>query len=252
MKFFSWGRAALAIALLLALDGGARAQGVLSDILSGNLVDPEVGAYSWYHLKDSGEGANYRLRQAIVGEERVRFRKGYWVEVELVPELGFPVVYKFLLTGPANRARNVHRILVKQGEFPVREMEIDPDADADSVLESAAREPAGVEIIETESGPISAERFTVDSEDGRTEVWISPEVRPTGIVKLVSPEGELVLKRHGVGGIDGLSAIPDEETVPARPRAAEPEPQGRRPTRNFSIRVEPGEEPPPTRPRGIR
>lgn len=187
----------------------ATAQSITAEVLSGKLINPEVGAYAWYDLKDFSVEHKFRLRQAIVGKERVRFKTGYWLETQIIPEVGFPAVYKMLLTGPASDPGNVHRVILQEGQRPLVEIEVqDAPKGPDQKTE---RKSLGVEDIPLIEGSITAEHFELVGSagaDGKsTEVWINEAVRPMGIVRLKSPQGELNLIRYGVGGPDGQSVL---------------------------------------------
>ena len=54
-----------------------------------------------------------------------------------------------------------------------------------------------------------------EREGDRTEVWTSDQARPMGIVRLVSKEGELMLRTTGKGGTDAESAL--DRAYPAPP-----------------------------------
>jgi hypothetical protein len=110
MKCLAGGLVALAF-----LCAAAEGQGVISDVFSGSLVNPKVGAWAWYDINGglTADGGVIRLgamRLAIVGEEKVRDKQGYWLEMEYVPSVGYPSVYKMLLTGPAKDPANVHKM----------------------------------------------------------------------------------------------------------------------------------------------
>lgn len=186
---------------------GASAQGVLSDIMSGALVDPEVGVYAWYELKDAGTGSKLFMRQAIVGQKEVAGKTGYYLETEVVPEIGFPVVYRLLLTGPASSVENVHEILLKEGAEPPESLP--PDILASETIGTSEddRSSTGMEKLTTPAGDMEAEHFVITEGLLKTEVWVNESVRPMGIVKMISPDGELLLTRHGTGGRDAESAM---------------------------------------------
>lgn len=185
----------------------AHAQGLLSDILAGNLVNPEVGVFAWYELNDVSTQTKLFLRQAIVGTEKVKRKDGYWVETQIFPEAGFPATYKMLLTGPASDAKNVHRIIIQEGTGRAEEVPVDSTEDETPEAVTAPKQSLGKVTMETPDGPIEAEHFIIEESDGKTEVWINESVRPMGIVRMVSPQGELMLQRFGTGGEDALSAV---------------------------------------------
>lgn len=245
MKKLIW----MVLALLCAFAGRAAAQGIMSDLMSGKLINPQVGAYAWYNLKDQTTGQEYFLRQAIVGTEKVKRKDAYWLETELVPRVGFSSVYKMLLTGPASDPDNVHRLLVREGNGAVQEIGLEEGGDwkEDGDI---PREAAGVETISIPGGDIQAEHYIVKDGEPATEIWISETVPPMGLVKMKNAEGELSLQRFGVGGKDGESALPtsgasvapessqDTEAAPAQEaeQEAKPETATGRKKSNISLR----------------
>ena len=195
------------LAVLGALPEGARAQGMMSDLLLGKLINPQVGAYAWYSLKDQATGQEYFLRQAIVGTEKIKRKEAWWLETELVPKVGFSPVYKMLLTGPAGEPDNVKRLLVREGNGAVQEISMENGGDWEDEAD-IPRESTGVETIPLPSGDIQAEHYIVKDGEPPTEIWISEQVPAMGLVKMKNSEGELMLQRFGNGGKDGQTAIP--------------------------------------------
>lgn len=191
----------------------AHAQGIVGDVLSGKLVNPKVGQWAWYELVDSRTNESYLIRQAVVGKEKVDRRTGHWVEVEVAPKVGYGTVYKMLLTGPASDAKNVHRILVKQGEDMAREIPVRQTGDELS-QPRAERKSLGQDRVKTKAGDIDTEHFSMSQDGQTTEVWLSDDVPPTGIVRMVSPDGELVLREFGVGGEEGKTRIEPKDIMP--------------------------------------
>jgi len=196
----------LLVAAMLGLSvAAAQAQGIVGDVLSGKLVSPEVGVFAWYDLTDKTEDKHYYLRQAIVGEEKVKRKKGYWVETEVIPQVGYPAIYRMLLTGPASDPKNVHRVELQEGRGPVQIIPVDKDAKPEKEPERAS---LGTEEVTLADGTkIETEHLEIKSAGEKTDIWVSDDVPPMGIVRMVSPDGELILRRHGQGGKDGESAI---------------------------------------------
>lgn len=189
---------------------------VFNEVMSGSMVKPEVGQFVWYDVTDTATGTSFFLRQAIVGTEKVGRKEGYWLETEVVPQIGFPLIYKMLLTGPASDVANIHKIVMRDGPEPPEEMK--PDASmAEAMgggLGGGERKVLGSEEIATPQGPILAEHVVIERAGEKTEVWTSDQVRPMGIVRLVSPEGELKLRHFGNGGPDAESALERKYPVP--------------------------------------
>jgi len=195
---------------------GAAAQSVMEDVFSGKLIDPEVGVYAWYELHDKSTEQTLYLRQAVVGQERVRRQNGFWVETEVIPQVGFPVLYKMLLTGPANDPRNVHEVIVKEGHNPPESVPLDDVEEEAPPAAQEQRESRGMTEVTTPQGTLEAEHVIITRGESRIEIWINDEVRPLGIVKMVTQDGELVLQRYGKGGEDAESRL-SPESVGATP-----------------------------------
>jgi len=195
------------IVLAVAVTGAATAQGVFSDVMSGALIEPEVGVFAWYELKDTQTAQRLFMRQAIVGKRQVGGKTGYYLETEVMPEVGFPIIYRMLLTGPATDPANVHEIMVKDGTQPVEHLSLDILEEDDDEQEAALRESLGKEMLKTPAGEIECEHFTITRGENANEVWLNDDVRPMGIVKMVGADGELILTRFGKGGPDAESAI---------------------------------------------
>lgn len=191
----------------------APAQGVIAQLMSGQLVNPRVGVWAWYELTDAATGDKYFLRQAIVGEERDGKKTGLWLEVQVRPQIGFPTTYKMLLTGPASDPSNVKRIYYQDGDEPIQRIE-PQNLEPQKPLADTMPEPVNQQTIETPNGPIVCNYYKLP--DG-TEFWLSDAVPPMGLVRLKSPEGELKLERFGEGGPDAATALPTEEDQQGKP-----------------------------------
>lgn len=229
-------RIILLTGMVLGVALGARAQGVVGDVFSGNLIKPEPGVYAWYDLKDTASDKTYYVRLAVVGEEKVEKKKGQWLETEVIPQLGFPAVYKMLLTGPASDTKNIHKIIVREGQHAPTNIPIEQTDDKDQKGDKEKRESLGKEKISTGQGEIEAEHVIItkhgpDKTETKVEVWLNDEVRPMGIVKMSSASGELALQRYGKGGPDGESHMNAVQ---------QPSPDGTTPQSDVKVKVEGG------------
>lgn len=210
----------------LALCCTAWGQGALQDVLAGKLVQPKVGVWAWYDLTDTTANQSYMVRLAVVGEEKVGAKTGHWLEIELVPRIGFRSIYKMLLTGPANDQANVHKIVQREGTGPVQEVDFNKERrekrkkegknessgdDAVSAESATPKEPertlVGEEDVSVASGPLRTQHFACVEDGKKTDLWLSEKVPPMGLVQMKSPDGELLLRSYGEGGRDGKSAI---------------------------------------------
>ncbi len=200
------------------------AQGVVGDLLGGKLVNPKVGQWAMYDLLDTKGGQKYLVREAIVGEEEVDRKPGYWVEFEITPPVGFKEVFKMLLTGPAGDPANVRRVIEKSGIDPAREVPVDASP-GDKDNEHAKRTSLGMEPIATNDGPIRAEHFEVETGKRTMHVWVNEQVTPSGVVKLKAPDGEMTLRNYGIGGSAAKSIITEKPLAADAPATPRTQPQ---------------------------
>lgn len=192
----------------MALGASAGAQGGLSEILAGKLIDPEVGQWALYDLYNANDELVVGLRQAVVGEEKVKRKTGYWVELELVPKRGLRMVYRLLLTGPASDPKNVHEVWTKSELDDPVQLELNEETlEQLGGDKKTKRKKAGRETVETDSGPIEAMHYVYETEEGEVSVWHNEEALPTGLVKFASKNGTVLLRSYGTGGRFGLSAM---------------------------------------------
>lgn len=222
---------------LCAIPAGA--QGILGDLLSGSLIAPEKGVWAWYELTDTASGEKFYLRQAIVDEEKVKRKAGFWVETQLQPETGFGSVYKMLLTGPATDPKNIQRLILQDGSSLPEEIPVDGKGDSGETFDEAEKQLVGTETITTPAGDLECQHFIIQEAAGKTELWLNDTVRPLGLVKMISPEGELALQRYGKDGPDAQSVI---DLMPTDDKGKK-----KKSDSDFEIRVETGDSNGPTR-----
>lgn len=209
----------------IMLCGSAFAQSAASDVLSGKLVRPEKGVWAWYDLKESSSEKEFLVRIAVVDEEKVGSKAGFWLEMEVVPLVGYRSVYKMLVTGPADNPDNVHRLIQRDGTAPPQEVSLekaDKPKGKQKKDESrkSQRSLVGKEQVETQDGQIEAEHYILQG-DEKADIWLNDEVRPMGVVRMVSSSGVLSLRNYGKGGENARSVM--DEKVPTEPNVDEPE-----------------------------
>jgi hypothetical protein len=208
--------------------GAAFGQSVAGDLLAGKLVDPKVGQWAWYDVMNQANKATYAIRMAIVDEEKVAGKQGYWLEIEVVPAAGYKTISKMLLTGPASDPRNVHKVILKDGPEPAQMVDVPRDAKDESGAASK-RKSEGMENVVTKSGPVRAEHVSVRKGERAIEMWMSEDIKPCGIVRVTSPDGELILRNHGLGGPDAktvITEVPEDagktSATPGKPSKEQP------------------------------
>lgn len=203
--------------LLVLLGTRTHAQGGVGDLLGGKLVNPKVGQWAMYKLIDAKENKKYFIRQAIVDKEKVGRKTGYWVELEVIPELGYRTILKMLLVGPASEAGSIKRIIQKDGNSMAVSLPVfDQPKEA---TKGGTRKSLGKEDVITPKGVLKSERIMITSEDGSVvDLWLNDKVRPTGVVRARASGGELILQDYGSGGKSGRTAIV-ENPVPYNSQA---------------------------------
>ena len=189
------------------------AQSGINDILAGKLLNPKVGQWAWYDVTDGDR--KYVLRQAVVGEERVGSQTGHWVELELVPEVGYPTVYKMLLTGPANDPQQLKKLYVREGNNPIQEPPLRQETPSQS-NPPAKHARIGVEDVQTLGGSVRAEHVRWEKNGQKSDLWTSEKVPPCGIIRMQSPSGTMILRNYGTGGPYAKSVM-DEAATSAPP-----------------------------------
>jgi hypothetical protein len=205
----------VAVVAFAFLSASANAQGGLSEILAGKLLDPKVGQWALYDLYDANDQLIVGLRQAVVGEEKVGRKTGYWVELELVPKTGLRRTYRLLLTGPADNPKNVHEVWTKTELDDPVQLELNKDTlEQIGGGKKAKRKKAGKETVDTEMGPIEAMHYIYTTDEGEVSIWHSEDALPTGLVKFTSENGTVLLRSHGTGGEFGMSTMFPDEAAP--------------------------------------
>jgi hypothetical protein len=197
------------VLVFLLLSAAAYGQGVIGDVLMGKLVKPKAGVWAWYDLVDTTSGRGFVVRLAIVGEEKVGVKDGYWLEVQIVPIVGYESVVKILVTGPAGDPANIHKMLRRDGAKKAEEVPIEKEAKGGAKDQPKEPERALVaeEDVQTLRGAVHAEHYELKQADKKIDVWLNDQVAPMGVVQMKSSEGALRLRNYGAGGSDARSII---------------------------------------------
>lgn len=168
---------------------------------------PREGAWSMYHVKDArGEEADLTFALVEGGPE------GLWMEIR-TSSGGVPSVAAYLLKGDPTEDANIVAVRAKDGDGPA--VEIDRAAlerlrqqGRDLFGQKAAAigptfgrlEALPEEKVKVGRRNIDCRRLRIVAEEGRSaEVWLSDEVAPFGLVRLVSGEEEVTLTDFGKG-----------------------------------------------------
>ncbi len=216
----------LFLPVFLLCCGSVYGQAVVGDVLAGKLVKPKAGVWAWYDLSESSSGEAFLVRLAVVDEEKVGAKPGFWLEMEVVPLVGYRSIYKMLVTGPANNPDNVHRLIQREGTGAPQEVSLEKSdrgkrKDKKEEPRKPKRDLVGREDVETLGGAVTAEHYSVGSGEDKSDIWLSDDVRPMGIVRMLSANGELKLRSYGEGGENARSVIDDK--LPPEASTVEPD-----------------------------
>ncbi|MGC8847020.1 MAG: hypothetical protein ACP5QY_14360, partial [Candidatus Hydrogenedens sp.] len=144
--------------------------------------------------------------QALTGIEKIdENTSALWLESEIIPMEGFPSVYRFLISYDNNGKEKIHKIVVREGANPPQN--IDVETMSGNTDTPSKKNLIGEEDIEFKNGKIKAKHYRISEDNTTKEIWLNDEVKPLGIVKLSTTEGEMVLMKYGKGGDESRSAI---------------------------------------------
>jgi len=187
------------------------------------LVNPKVGQWVLYDMRDAATGKQLTVRQSIVGKKTVDGRDAYWIETDVMSREGSRVIRKMLITDEPAESRKILEIIEKTGAEPARVVPVPkPDpTEHNRTKPDVTVEEIGPETVITQAGSIEARHFRVKSSEGSHDVWTSDKVGLSGTVRRVSAAGEMVLVAYAPTG--AASAIIEEPTEPAvQPSVREP------------------------------
>ncbi|MCK5833255.1 hypothetical protein KAH81_06245 [bacterium] len=176
-------------------------------------VTPQItpGAWVEYMIKDN-DGNAQKMKFSIISQEKEDDIEYYWFELKTTDQEGKWSIFKFKSTDPKNKEAAVSLIIQIQGEQP-RQMDFMLPSNR-PVAKGAETEPVEeieipeVEIdvkkdvtIEVAAGKFKCDKYTITDEEGKTEIWISPEIPIAGVVRAIREgEGLTELTKYGEKG----------------------------------------------------
>ena len=204
----------LCLAIAATVVPNSFCQSLTDELLGGALIEPKAGQWVRYDVVDAKSGEHLLVRQAIVGKERVKRKQSWWLEIDIHSGDGSYSVVKMLLTGPANNPRNVVRIFRKQGIHPPEELPVESiEADDEKEPGESKRKSLGLEtLLLSDKTAIRAEHWRIMRGEKEVHLWSSNSVRPSGIVRLETADGVMMLRDFGVGGELGKSIMDHTKT----------------------------------------
>ncbi len=182
------------------------AQSFMEDLFKGKVLSSEPGVWAIYEITDKSTKTHILLRQAITGTEKIDDKtSALWLESEIIPPEGFPSVYRFLISYDNNGKEKIHKIIVREGANSPQNINIEnmPENNEQSPKKKLVNE----EEVEFNNGKIKAKHYIIEDNNTKKEIWLNDEVKPLGIVKLSTNEGDMILVKYGKGGEECKSAL---------------------------------------------
>ena len=182
-----------------------------------------LGAWCEYKIKAEEEEASGTMKLSIVDEDKREGKSLYWFELDFKNDEGDRNIVKMLTkSGVLEDKTNYYSVVVKHNdeqalefEFQIPEEEAESKAQPQKPAEPSSKESEGAETsypgnrvtIKTETIKVPAGKFkcqhiTVEDtvENEKIDLWFTPDVPITGIVKMASDDMEAVLLSYGWQG----------------------------------------------------
>jgi len=182
-----------------------------------------LGAWCEYKIKAEEEEASGTMKLSIVGEDKREGKSLYWFELDFKNDEGDRNIVKMLTkSGVLEGKTGYYSVVVKHNdeqalefEFQIPEEEVESKAQPQKPAEPSSKESEGAETsypgnrvtIKTETIKVPAGKFkcqhiTVEDtvENEKIDLWFTPDVPITGIVKMASDDMEAVLLSYGWQG----------------------------------------------------
>lgn len=227
-------KTSMVLVAMLAAAGAAWAQRAgmggmnpMSGIPSFGLQNPTIGSGSEYLLNSKGREMDMSV--VAVGKEDVGGEAGYWMETRMTSEqLGGEMVMKTLLVSSASESGIKRMIIQRPGqppmEFPTMMMSMMQQHQAQPMTSKGEGGPSGTgELVGTESvtvpaGTFNCQHYRKQDARGTTDLWISTQVTPYALVKMASPDANMVLKKVLTNESSHIKGEPQKMQFPGMPQ----------------------------------
>ena len=170
--------------------------------------NPVVGTGGAYRI-DGSEGYQGDIQIAIVAQEAVDGKDGYWLEMSMAdPRSKQPILAKQLMVRDGDTAEVRRMIIALPGqepiELPIATMHQSPRGEQPADVRKQA-DRIGVEDITTPAGTFTCEHYQL--RDGGGDVWVSDKVAPWGLVKMTG-RTNMILVREVTGATSQITGTP--------------------------------------------
>jgi len=221
----------------LAVTGGLWAQrphGGMGGMFGGmpampGLQNPTVGSGSEYEMTSKGKDMDMAI--VALGKEDVDGATGYWMEMRMTSaDTGGEMVMKELTVVSTTEA-GIKRMIIQQPGKPPMEMSgmmmnmmqqhqpppTTPAGAASQGKGGGMGELLGTESVTVPAGTFTCQHYRTQGRNGTSDVWISMQVTPYGLVKMTSADATMVLKKVLVNETSHIKGEPQKMQMPEMP-----------------------------------
>jgi len=207
----------LAAILPLLFGGAAVAQMGMGGMGMANSMrgvwNPVIGSGGLYQLETPQHGSS-QMQIAIVGQDTVDGKAGYWLEMGMQSPRGGGTMYsKSFYVVEGGNIQVTRMIIQPPGRQPI-EMPVGMGQGGPPGSRATQPQPAdiskagqdlGSESVTVPAGTFTAEHYkTTDGAD----IWVSPKVSPWGLVKMTSPNSNMTLLKVITDAKDQITGTP--------------------------------------------
>jgi hypothetical protein len=192
-----------------------------------SLSNPTVGSGSEYLMTTKGKETD--IAMVALGKEDFDGNTGYWMEMRMTgaDTGGGEMVIKTLMVTTATQAGMKRMIMQQPGKPP---MEIDgmmmsmmqqhpshPAAPAAGGPTTGRGELVGTESVTVPAGTFNCQHYQSKGINGTTDTWTSTDVTPYALVKKITPDSSMVLKKVLTNETSHINGEPQKMQMPQLP-----------------------------------
>lgn len=149
------------------------------------IFNPSVGTGAQYEI-DNKDGSKTNFSVAIVGKDSVDGKDAYWLESTVDTQRMGTMVVKELIVVDGNTSHITKMVMLMPGrgpmEFPVGDNSPMAQKPPDDIRTTA--DDLGSESITVPAGTFTCEHYKGKGKDEGSDVWVSKDVSPYGLVKI--------------------------------------------------------------------
>jgi hypothetical protein len=181
---------------------------------------PVVGSGAEYHFTGKKEDADFSY--AVVGQDQVDGANGYWLEIRITnaKQMKGETVMKELMVLNGSQ-HEIKRLIMQPPGHPPMEMpesmigmmkqHMSSNGDAGK---KGLGEKIGTESITVPAGTFECDHYRTQEEGSPVDLWVSTQVSPYGMVKMVSKGTTMVLQKVLTNETSHVTGEPQKLQMP--------------------------------------